>query len=72
MKTQQADFVINDYGTIFLFMPLSDAARRWLRQHCPKDEEHQYLGRSLVVGHRFICDLVDHAVADGLWPVSRH
>ena len=71
MKTQQADFGIINCGSIFLFMPASDAARHWLDEHCPAGDDHQYMGPDLVVEHRYIGDLVDLAVQDGLQPPSR-
>jgi hypothetical protein len=67
-----ADFTILNSGSVFVFVSLSEAANAWLGEHCSPGSEHQYLGRSLVVEHRYICDLVDHAVADGLLPASRH
>ncbi len=71
MKTQQADFALLNEGSIFLFMPLTDAARQWLDKHCPADGEHSYVGPNLVVEHRYIGDLVNYAINDGLTPPAR-
>jgi hypothetical protein len=67
-----ADFTILNSGSVFLFIPLSDGANAWLDEHCSPDGEHTYFGPNLVVEPRYIGDLVNYAIADGLLPVSRH
>lgn len=40
-------FEISNHGTVSLFHPLSNRADDWLRLHCPRDGEHQYLGKAI-------------------------
>ena len=71
-ETAPADFALINSGSLYLFVPLSVAAQDWLAEHCPSGLEHTYLGPNLAVEHRYIQDLVDHAVADGLQPRLKH
>lgn len=66
--TPHADFYLFCSGSIYLFCPLTDAAKAWLGEHCPADGEHQYVGPNLAVESRYIDDLVNNAVNDGLTP----
>ena len=65
----KGDFFICSDGSVCLFVPLTQAGLTWLEAHCPADDEHHYLGRSLVVGHRFLGGLIKHAIEDGLAPM---
>ena len=60
------DFALSHHGTISLFHPLTNRAADWLQLHCPCDGEHQYLGKALAIEHRFVSDIVQHAIDDGL------
>ena len=53
-------------GTIWLFRPVTQAARDWLAEHCPADGDHQYFGDALAVEHRYVVDLYEFARHDGL------
>jgi len=64
------DFDISHHGTVSLFHPLSSRAEDWLRLHCPRDGEHQYLGKALAIEHRFVSDIVQLASDDGLRPAN--
>jgi hypothetical protein len=66
----KVDFFIHLDGSACLFVPLTEAGRTWLAEHCPADGEHHYLGQNLVVGHRYLAGLVEHAVEDGLRPMA--
>jgi hypothetical protein len=66
---QHPDFSIHYGGSISLFVPLTDAAREWLDQHC-SGADNQYLGRNLCVEHRYINDFIRFAINDGLVPPS--
>jgi hypothetical protein len=69
-NSTNADFMVHIDGSVALFIPLSAPARTWLEEHCPADGEHFYLGRSLVVGHRYLAGLIERAVDDGLRPMA--
>jgi len=55
MATRVLDVEIIGCGTIFLFQPLSDAAREWIKEYVQEDA--QRFGDALAVEHRFARDL---------------
>ena len=48
---QEADFVISNHFSIFLFRPLTKAAREHLEENVQEDA--QWFGGALVVEHRY-------------------
>jgi hypothetical protein len=60
------DMEVSNHGTVSLFHPLSERATGWLETHCPAGDEHQYCGPALAVEARFVPDLVQRVVEDGL------
>lgn len=64
MATRGLDVQVIGCGTIFLFQPLSDAAREWINEHVQEDA--QWFGDALAVEHRFACDLARGMAEDGL------
>lgn len=58
------DVLVRSEGSIFLLTPMTDAAREWISNHIPEDA--QYMGRSLVVEHRYVADIVAGMQSDGL------
>jgi hypothetical protein len=63
-KANQPDVFVRNEGSIFLLTPMSDAAREWIGEHIPEDA--QYMGRALVVEHRYVEDIVAGMQSDGL------
>ncbi|MGH9757263.1 MAG: hypothetical protein ACRD4M_05955 [Candidatus Acidiferrales bacterium] len=59
-----ADFEVSNYGTIFIFTPLSAAGRNWVSEYLPEDAQHWAGGT--VIEHRYIRDVVIGARRDGL------
>lgn len=59
-----ADFDLINGGSIFTLRPRTDAARDWVSEFLPDDA--LMLGSAYVVEHRYIGDIVDGIVADGL------
>lgn len=59
-----SDFTVHNHGTIFLLEPHTPAASRWIENHIPEDA--QTFGRSVVIEHPYICDVVDGIRADNL------
>jgi hypothetical protein len=51
----EADFLIQNEGTIYLFRPMTAAAEEHLRDNV--GEEAQWFGGALVVEHRYARDL---------------
>lgn len=64
MTTLSPDFCVTGSGSVFLLIPLTDAANEWVEANLPEDA--QRLGRGIAVEHRYILDIVDGAQADGL------
>jgi hypothetical protein len=64
-KTPHADVVIENYGTIFLFRPLSDSAHTWIEENVSPEGFHPDWP-TLVVEHRHAGNLAAGMQADGL------
>lgn len=58
------DFLVADHGTIFLLTAATEQAREWADQNLPEDRTE--FGNAIVVEHRYIGDIVEGAVNDGL------
>lgn len=60
-----ADFLVNNQGSIFILTPVSEAAIKWCDTHLPDDA--QRWGRNgYVVEHRYIQDIIWGLEDDGL------
>jgi len=64
MAAQRTDFKISGGGTIYLLHPLTRAARDWVDEHLPADA--MWFGNAVAVEHRYIGDIVEGAIGDGL------
>jgi len=58
------DFRIENHGSIVLLRPLTDGAREWVDCNLPID--HMEFGRAVVVEPRYISDIVEGFMGDGL------
>jgi hypothetical protein len=58
------DFEVSGHGSIYIFTPLTPAARDWVADFLPEDAQRWAGGT--VVEHRFIADIVQGAQRDGL------
>jgi hypothetical protein len=58
------DVEVSCHGSIYIFTPLTPAAREWVAEFLPEDAQ-QWAGGT-VVEHRFIADIVQGAQRDGL------
>lgn len=63
-KTPAYDFEVRNEGTIFLFTPLTQAAKDWIAENIPDDAT--YFGPALVVEHRYAADIAQGMLAAGL------
>ena len=61
-----ADFFIENHGTIFLLRPLSAAARSWVEDHIGEDNGFQPYWPTVIVEHRYIAEIVAGIQADSL------
>ncbi len=57
--------IVENHGTLFLLRPASENGQAWIEDSLNLDDA-QYFGEAVVVEHRYIRDIVDGAVADGL------
>jgi len=60
--TAVVDIQVQNYGSIFLFVPLTEAGEEWLRANT----DGTWFGGALAVEHRYARDLADGAIEDGL------
>lgn len=60
----QPDFYVEHHGSIVLLRPTTAQAFEWEREHLPSDRMHY--GNAVVVEPRYIEDIVDGIVGDGL------
>lgn len=58
------DFTLNYQGTISLLRPVSEAAKEWVEDHLPSDR--QYFGHAVVIEHRYVDDIINGIINDGL------
>ena len=62
--TTHFDVELNDQGSIWLVTPMTPEAQDWISENVQVDA--QFWGASLAVEHRFIGNLVDAIINDGL------
>lgn len=58
------DVLVHDEGTVFLLEPRSNRGEDWLRENLAGDPPR--LGRAYAVEHRFVGDIVEGMLVDGL------
>jgi hypothetical protein len=61
--TAKADFVVENYGSLFLLEPRTEAGQLWCPEHLL--ENRQVFGGAIVVEHRYIRDIVVALQSDG-------
>jgi hypothetical protein len=60
------DFQVENHGSIFLLIPQTLSARVWIDDYIGKHNGYQPHYPTVVIEHRYIADIVDGIVADGL------
>ena len=63
-KSIAPDLLVKDQGTLFLFCPLTLAAKQWITQHV--SDEAQWFGNALVCEHRYAWGLAQGMIDSGL------
>lgn len=58
------DFELTDHGSVSLLRPITDEAREWIDENIGDDA--QWLGRGLAIEHRYVGDIVEGILNDGL------
>jgi hypothetical protein len=61
----RVDFRIENLGSIFLVIPITDAALTWIEEHVTREGFQPYWP-TVVVEHRYIDDLVEGIRLDGM------
>ena len=64
MKKAKADIAVTGGGSIYLVDWLTAKGKAWIAENLPQDAMRH--GESVVVEHRYIGDIVQGMVADGL------
>ncbi len=64
-QNKMPDIVVRDQGTVVMFTPTSKVGRDWIQENVQSDD-WQWMGRSLVVDHRYAQGLIDGMQRDGL------
>lgn len=59
------DLRVENHGSIFRFIPLTDFAREWIGEHVSEEGYHP-AWPELVVEHRYAADLAQGMAGDGL------
>jgi len=62
--TQEAGFAVYGGGTLYVLMPLSEGGREWIDGHIAEDAI--CIGSGVAVEHRYIEDILQGIVDDGL------
>jgi hypothetical protein len=65
-KINPSDFIVENHGSIFLLRPVSHAASQWIDDHIGKDNAYQPHYPTVVIEHRYITNIIEGIVADGL------
>jgi hypothetical protein len=63
-QSNEVDFYCENHGSIFLLRPVSPVAFSWIEENLPEDR--MTFGGAVAVEWRFIGDIVQGAIADGL------
>lgn len=61
---QEVDVQVSGGGTVYLFEPLTEAAKEWIEANV--GGEMQWLGSALAVEHRYAAALAVGMLNDGL------
>ena len=65
MTETSTDFAVNNQGSIFLLMALSDNAKAWVEANLPEDRQTFGLNTT-VVEHRYILSIIEGIQAEGM------
>jgi hypothetical protein len=58
------DLLVRDEGSIYLLVPVTPAGQEWVDENLPADAPTW--GTAIAIEHRYIADIVNGAIADGL------
>ena len=64
MPRPKVDFQVVNHGTLYLLIPNTPRARRWVQENLPQD--HMKYDDASIIEHRYIGDIIDGIQADDL------
>jgi hypothetical protein len=64
-KRPPPDLIVHDQGSIFLLFSMTPTGDAWTEEHISDDATR--MGRAVVVEHRYIEDIINGAMSDGLY-----
>jgi hypothetical protein len=64
VSTEIVDFRVVNQVTLFLLTPMAPEANAWVEENLPKDR--MTWGSSVVVEHRYIRDIVEEIILQGM------
>ncbi len=65
VQAAQPDVTVANHGSIFMIYPLTQAAKEWVDENVPL-EDYQWLGPSFACEHRYVDNLLEGMMNDGL------
>ena len=60
------DFLCENHGSIFFLKPFTPSATSWVEEHIGQNNGFQPYFPTVVVGHRYIAEIVEGIQNDGL------
>ena len=60
------DLCVENHGSIVLLRPISPAAREWVETNIGQDNGYQPYWPTVLMEPRYVMDVVNGAVSDGL------
>jgi len=63
-ENKHVDIQIENHGSIVMLHMLTTTAKEWVKEHT--GEEAQFFGNALVVEPRYVRDIIQGAINDGL------
>jgi len=65
LADQGQDFKVTYHGSVSRLVPLTDLAKEWVEEHLQL-EDWQWMGPAIVIDTRYIGDIIDGIIDDGL------
>jgi hypothetical protein len=60
------DFRVENYGSIFLLRPDTEAAKSWVEEHVGEDNGYQPYWPTVLIEPRYVANIVEGIKSDGL------
>lgn len=63
---KDADFLVQDHGSICILSPQTDGAMDWVEDNIEQDNDYQPYWPAVVIEPRYMSDILDGITADGM------